>query len=70
MGHLGTERMFDLAWQRFLWPCMHEDIEHFIQNVCSCMKQRRPVFQARALLQPSITALPLDMIFIDFAFRA
>ena len=66
MGHLGTECMFDLARQRFFWPCMHADIEHFIQNLCSCVKKRRPVFQARAPLQPIITTLPFEMISIDF----
>ena len=66
MGHLGTERVFDLARQRFFWPRMHADIEHFIQNVCSCVKQRRPVFPARAPLQPIITTSPFEMISIDF----
>jgi len=45
---------------------MHADIEHFIQNVCSCVKQRCPVFPARAPLQPIITTSPVEMIFIDF----
>ena len=66
MGHLGTERMFDLARQRFFWPRMHADIEHFIQNVYSCVKQRRPAFHARAPLQPIFTTSPFEMISIDF----
>ena len=66
MGHLGTERLFDLARQRFFWPRMHADIEHFIQKVCRCVKQRRPVCQARAPLQPIVTACPFEMISIDF----
>ena len=59
MGHLRTERVFDLVRQKFFWPRMHADIEHFIQDVCSCVKQRRPVFQARAPLQPIITPPPV-----------
>ena len=66
MGHLGTEHVFALARQRFFWPRMHAGIEHFIQNVCSCVKQRRPVFPARAPLQPIITTSPFEMISIDF----
>ena len=66
MGHLGTEHVFDLARQRFFWLRMHADIERFIQNVCSCVKQRRPVFQASAPLQPIITTSPFEMISIDF----
>ena len=30
MGHLGTERVFDLARQRFFSRRMHTNIEHFI----------------------------------------
>ena len=66
MGHLGTERVLNFARQRFFWPRMHADIEHFIQKVCRCVKQRRPVFQARAPLQPIVTTCPLEMISIDF----
>ena len=45
---------------------MHADIEHFIQNVCSCVKQRCPLFPARAPLQPVITTSPVETISIDF----
>ena len=40
MVHLGTERVLDLARQRFFWPPMKSDIEHFIRNVCSGVKQK------------------------------
>ena len=51
MGHLGTERAFDLAHQRFFWLRMKADIDHTIKNVCSCVKQKRPVIPTRAPLQ-------------------
>ena len=66
MGHLGTERVLDLARQRFFWSRMQADIEYFIQNVCSCIKQKRPTFQARAPLQPIVTTSPFEMVSIDF----
>ena len=66
MGHLGPERVLDLARQRFFWPRMHADIEHFIHNVCTCVKQKRPTFHTRAPLQPIITTSPFEMISIDF----
>ena len=66
MGHLGTERVLDLARQRFFWPRMKSDIEHFIKNVCSCVKQKRPVNPTRAPLQPIITTYPFELISIDF----
>ena len=66
MGHLGPERVLDLARQRFFWPRMHADIEHLIHNVCTCVKQKRPTFHTRAPLQPIITTSPFEMISIDF----
>ena len=66
MGHLGTERVLELARQRFFWSCMQADIEYFIQNLCSCVKQRRPTAPTRAPLQPIITTSPFEMISIDF----
>ena len=32
MGHLGPEKVEELARQRFYWPYMARDIAHFIQN--------------------------------------
>ena len=66
MGHLGTERVLELARQRFFWSCMQADIEYFIQNLCSCVKQRRPAVPIRAPQQPIITTSPFKMISIDF----
>lgn len=30
MGHLGTERVFTLARERFFWPGMKTDIDHML----------------------------------------
>ena len=72
MGHLGTDRVLDLVRQRFFWPRMQTDIEHFIRtshfitNVCSCIKQKRPVLPIRAPLQPIMTTSPFELVSIDF----
>ena len=42
MGHLGVERTLHLARNRFYWPHMQRDIEHYITKVCSCIKSKRP----------------------------
>ena len=42
------------------------DIEHFIANVCSCIKEKCPVLPIRAPLQPSMTASPCEVVLIDF----
>ena len=66
MGHLGAERVLQLARERFYWPYMQRDITHFVTRVCSCLKQRRPNISTRAPLQPIVTNAPFELISIDY----
>ena len=66
MGHLGVERVFDLAKSRFYWPNMKEDITHYVTKVCRCLKQKPPTVKQRELLQPIITTAPFQIISVDF----
>ena len=66
MGHLGTERVLQLARERFYWPHMQRDSTHFVTRVCSCLKQRRPNLPTRAPLQPIVTNEPFELISIDY----
>ena len=66
MGHLGADRVLDLARERFYWPHMQRDIEHFIGRVCRCLKQKHPSIQSRAPLQPIVTTAPFELIGVDF----
>ena len=65
-GHLGSDRVFDLASQRFYWPHMKADIEHYTTKVCKCLKQRRPNKPPRAPMQSIITTQPFEVIALDF----
>ena len=58
MGYLGTERVLALVRDRFYWPYMRKDIEHFVTNVCSCLKRRRPNLPTRDPLHPITTTSP------------
>ena len=42
MGHLGSERVVELARERFFWLHMQRDITHFVTKKCNCLKQRAP----------------------------
>ena len=42
MGHLGSERVLQLAREIFYWPRMIDDITHHVTKVCDCLKQRKP----------------------------
>ena len=66
MGHLGTEKVINLARQRFYWPYMQSDIEFFIGNVCRCVKQKIPATKTQAPLQPITTTSPFELVSIDF----
>ena len=66
MGHLGVERVFDLAKSRFYWPNMKEDITHHVTKVCRCLKQKPPAMKQREPLQPIITTAPFQMVSVDF----
>jgi hypothetical protein len=52
MGHLGHERVFGLVLARVYWPRMHSDIKRYVQNVCCCLKQKRPATTQREPLHP------------------
>uniref|UniRef100_H3AT57 Gypsy retrotransposon integrase-like protein 1 n=1 Tax=Latimeria chalumnae TaxID=7897 RepID=H3AT57_LATCH len=62
MAHLGTERVVN----RFYWPKMQQDIEHFITKVCKCVKKKRPTLPIRAPMQSIISTAPFEMICIDY----
>ena len=66
MGHFGPERVYHLARERFFWPNLYHDIEHFVTKVCPCLKQRRPSFIRREPLQSLTSSSPFDLVSIDF----
>ncbi len=41
MGHLGTERTLCLIRERFYWPQMQKETEHFVTRVCECLKRKK-----------------------------
>ena len=66
MGHLGHEKVEELARQRLYWPFMQKDIELFIRHKCVCLARKRPVLPERAPLVPIIASSPFEMVCIDF----
>uniref|UniRef100_A0A3B5Q730 Gypsy retrotransposon integrase-like protein 1 n=1 Tax=Xiphophorus maculatus TaxID=8083 RepID=A0A3B5Q730_XIPMA len=66
MGHLGVERTLNLIRDRFYWVRMQQDTEHFVTQVCECLKSKRPQRAARAPLMPIVTTRPFELVSIDF----
>jgi transposase InsO family protein len=66
MGHLGAERVVHLARERFFWPHMQRDIEHYVTSVCRCLQQRKPNRKTREPLHSIVTTAPFEIVSIDF----
>ena len=66
MGHLGADRVIQLARERFYWPKMESDIIHFVTQACPCLKQRQPNLSTRAPLTSVTTSSPFELVSIEF----
>ena len=66
LGHVGADRVTALARDRFFWPHMKRDIEHFVQKACPCLKQRKPARHTRAPLMNLTSTMPFDLVSIDY----
>lgn len=66
MGHQGVERTTSLVRDRFFWPHMQREIEHYVTQSCTCLKQKKPCRETRAPLTSIVTTQPFELISIDF----
>ncbi|TKS65275.1 Retrovirus-related Pol polyprotein [Collichthys lucidus] len=66
MGHLGADRMVALARERFFWPKMRQEMEHYVTKVCCCIKRKKPNRVTRTAIQSIETSAPFEMISIDY----
>lgn len=66
MGHQGADRTVSLVRDRFFWPYMQSDIEHYVTKACTCLKQKKPCHETRAPLTNTVTTQPFELVCIDF----
>ena len=66
MGHQGVDRTVSLVRDRFFWPYMQSDIEHYVTKTCTCLKQKKPCRETRAPLKNIVTTQPFELVCIDF----
>ena len=66
MGHLGTERILEIARDLFYRPHMARDIEHYISSVCQCVHRKKPTFLPKSQAKNITTCFPFELISIDF----
>ena len=66
LGHVGPEKVLDLARRRFYWPNMQQDVEFYVRKKCRCVVDKKPNVPERAPLVPIQVTRPWEMISIDF----
>ena len=66
LGHIGSEKVMDLACRRFYWPNMQKDVEFYVRNKCRYIMSKRPPIPDRAPLVPINATYPFEMVSIDF----
>ena len=66
LGHVGVEKVCDLAQRRFYWPRMFADIQSFIQKKCRCVVNKQPNVKEKAPLHLIAAQHPFEMLSMDF----
>ena len=66
LGHIGSEKVIDLARRGFYWPNMQDDVEFYVRNKGRCIMSKRPLIPDRAALVPIRTTYPFEMVSIDY----
>ena len=68
LGHVGSEKVLELARSRFYWPKMSNHIEFYIRNQCKCLIAKKPNRADRAPLVPITleAKFPFEWVSVDF----
>ena len=68
LGHVGSEKVLELARARFYWPWMSNHIEFYVRNQCKCLIDKKPNRKTRAPLVPIVleASFPFEWVSVDF----
>lgn len=65
VGHPGIERTMRLLRERFYWPGMYSDTEHWIKTCDRCLKRKDKPTQRAPLININ-TSYPLELVCFDY----
>lgn len=66
MGHLGRDKTYSLAQERFYWLGLESDVKQKVEHCRRCICAKRPHLPERSPLVPIVTTRPMECVFIDF----
>ena len=66
MRHLGSGRTAELIKERFYWPKIIEDVNHFVAKLCTCVKSKKPNITHEAPIKSITSSSPLQLVGIEF----
>ena len=66
LGHLGSEKVVELARRRFFWPYMQKEIEQYVRHKCRCVISKKPNSSDHAPLVPIDASSPFELVSMDF----
>ena len=66
MGHVGSDKVYALARQRFYWPFMRTEIENFVKKKCTCIANKKPNQHVVEELGSIETSSPFELLSLDF----
>lgn len=64
-GHLGTSKTYEKLKDRFYWPGMYKDIEHWVLSCIDCATRKRSRNNLRAPLLPISADGAFDRLAVD-----
>ena len=66
LAHLGSDRVLELARQRFFWPKMARDIQNYVANKCKCIADKKPNVPECAKMMSIESSYLFEVVAIDF----
>ena len=65
MGHFSVDRTLNLAWDRFFWPKMGDDVQKWVASCKRCICQKHPEKKSGPLVSIK-TSQPMELACMDF----